>query len=96
MSKTGRLLLGALGLAALGGTAFVGGIGAAFGRAGNWSNTLASFGVLLLVGSGILAIAAVMAGMANSIKTRRFNWWLPLACIAAGLAIWCGWIAINL
>ena len=96
MSNAARLLIGAFCVAALGSIAFVVGIGAAFGRAGNWSNELAGAGVFLLVCSGILAIAAVAAGVANSISKRRFNWWLPLACLATGLALWGGWVAINL
>jgi len=96
LSTPGRLLLGAFCVAALGAVAFAVGLGAAFGRAGNWSNSLAEFGILLLVVSGILTFAAVLTGIFNSISTRRFNWWLPLACLCAGLALWGGWVAINL
>jgi len=96
LSNAVRLLIGAFCVAALGSIAFAVGIGAAFRRAGNWSNELAGVGVFLLICSGILAIAAITVGVVNSIRNRRLNWWLPLACLAAGLALWGGWVAINL
>ena len=75
---------------------FGSGLGAAFGRAGNWSNQLAALGVVTLISAGLLTIVALSKSVHESVTRRRFNWALPFALIAAGLALWGGWIAINL
>jgi hypothetical protein len=96
MRASGRVILGALGTAIVGGAAFIGGVSAAFGRAGNWSNQLSGFGVLLLVLAGILAMSATCLGIAEAIQERRLNWSLPFAAACLALALWGGWIALHL
>jgi hypothetical protein len=94
--SSGQIFCYGLGLAAAGGAAFTIGIHAAFGRAGNWSNSLAGLGVGLLVIAGLTMIVATFVGLAEAIRKRRVNWSLPFAIIAAALALWGGWVAINL
>jgi len=75
---------------------FGSGIGAAFGRAGNWSNHLTELGVITLIIGGIMTVAACIMGVGEAVTKHKFNWALPFALIAAGLALWGGWVAINL
>lgn len=79
-----RLFLAAIVMAAIGGVAFLVGLGAAFGRAGNWSNHLAEFGILLLVAGGVANLVAVVLGLRAMLASRSFFvWWVSSAALAA-------------
>lgn len=82
--------------AVAGGVAFAIGITAAFGRAGNWSNYLSELGILLLIIAGVTTFVSLLKGIQEAVTKRRFIWVVPVALVATGFAIWCGWIAINL
>jgi len=75
---------------------FVVGLSAAFGRAGNWSSLLASWGIAALFAAGVMAIAALWKAIHEAVTQRKSHWALPLAVVAAALALWGGWVAINL
>ena len=80
----GRLFISALVLAVIGGAAFFVGLGAAFSRAGNWSNGLATFGIGLLCAGGIVNVAAVVLGLRAMLASRTLLWWwIPSAALAA-------------
>ena len=92
----GRLFIAAIVLAALGGAAFFVGLGAAFNRAGNWSNTLAGLGILLLIVGGVANLVAVVMGARSMLASRSFLWWWLLSAALAAASIAGGLVALNL
>jgi len=92
----GRLFLVAIVLAAIGGAAFFVGLGAAFRRAGNWSNAVAEIGILLLIAGGVANLVAVVMGVRFMRASRTLlGWWLLSAALAA-VSIAGGLVAWNL
>lgn len=101
MDKGAKAFLAAVGLSVAGGITFVTGIAAAFGRAGNWADELAWFGVVLLVIAGFLNLAATVYGVVFLVKRKRLDWgpviwWFPLSAALTLLALIGGLVAINL
>jgi hypothetical protein len=79
-----------------GGVAFVAGIGAAFGRAGEWADRLACLGVILLVIAGLLNTQACEAAWLCLLREKKFHWWLPLSSIAAIGTIYSLWVVVRI
>ncbi|MFN7589756.1 MAG: hypothetical protein ACK501_13260 [Planctomycetota bacterium] len=71
----GRVFVAAIVLAAVGAVAFLLGLGAAFGRAGNWANDLAGLGILLLIAGGVANLVAFVMGARSMMARRSFHWW---------------------
>jgi hypothetical protein len=92
----GRLFLVAIVLAAIGGAAFFVGLGAAFRRAGNWSNNLAGIGILLLIVGGVINLVAAFMGARFMYASRTLLWWWLLSATLAAASIAGGLVALNL
>ena len=92
----GRLFLVAIVLAAIGGAAFFVGLGAAFNRAGNWSNALAGIGILLLIVGGVANLVAAVMGARFMRASRTLLWWWLLSAALAAVSIAGGLVALNL
>ena len=92
MNKGGKAFLAAVGLSVAGGIAFYTGIAAAFGRAGNWADDLAWFGVFLLVAAGFLNLIATIYGVVFLVRKKRLDWgpiiwWFPLSAVLSVAAL---------
>jgi len=90
------LFRAAIVLAAIGGAAFFVGLGAAFSRAGNWSDALAGLGILLLIVGGVANLVAVVMGARSMLASRTFLWWWLLSAALAAVSIAGGLVALNL
>ena len=65
-----RLFLWAIALGVVGSAVFGLGLGAAFGRAGNWSNDVAEIGIAILIVAGVANLAALVLGLRVMIVQR--------------------------
>ena len=96
MSFAARAFVTALCLAAAGGIAFGAGLGAAFQRAGNWSNHLALLGIVLLVVAGLSNVVAFFGGAVQLIQKRQMAWWWLFSALAMAASVCGGWVALHL
>ncbi|MFP6765898.1 MAG: hypothetical protein VB858_19865 [Planctomycetaceae bacterium] len=80
----------------IGGLTFIVGIGAAFNRAGNWSNRFAELGVVLFFLAALSNITAFEAGSLSLIRRKIFHLWLPVSFIGLAVTAYAAWIAVNL
>lgn len=86
----------ALVSAVMGGLVFIVGLGAAFGRAGNWSNYLAELGIVLFFLAALSNIVAFEAGCMSLIREKTFHKWLPFSFVGLVVTGYSAWIAANL
>ena len=91
-----RAFVVSLGLAGIGVIAFAVGVGAAFSRAGNWSNYVAGLGIFLIVLGGISNIVATVFGFVVWFKNDRVSWWWPLSLLGTAGSFYGGWVALQL
>ncbi len=86
----------ALASVVIGGLAFIIGLGAAFSRAGNWSNYLAEFGIVLFFVAALSNIVAFEAGCISLIRGKLFHRWLPFSFVGLLVTIYSAWVAVHL
>jgi hypothetical protein len=85
-----------VGLGGLGAAAFFVGVGAAFERAGNWSDHLAGAGIVLLVLAGIASLAAMLRGLRFVRSRRSLPWWWPVSALLVVASVAGGVVALSL
>ena len=96
MSIPARAFVAALFLAAAGSVSFGVGVAAAFHRAGNWSNHLATLGVVLLILAGLTNVFACSGGTVRLVRNKRMIWWWPFSVVAMLASVYGGWVALHL
>ncbi|MEZ6038691.1 MAG: hypothetical protein R3F29_14510 [Planctomycetota bacterium] len=75
VSPGARVFCVAIVCGVVGAAAFFLGLGAAFGRAGNWANDLAGLGILLILAGGVANLAAFVMGVRSMMASRSILWW---------------------
>ena len=96
MNIPARTSLAGICLAATGGVLFMIGLGAAFGRAGNWSNHVAELGMFLMALGALSNVLAFFSGMRSFVQRKRVEWWWLLSAIATLGCLYAVWVLLHL